>query len=480
MRLAHSVAQVRAAEDEVLGRLADQGLPPDTLMQRAASGLAYAVADFLGPVYGRRVRLLVGSGNNGGDALYAGAVLARRGAQVEAVLISPEGVHKTGLAALLAAGGRVWKADHSPGSGLRNERTKAVDVVIDGIVGIGGRGELRADAQQALKDCQGAPIVAVDVPSGIDVDTGEVHGAHVRAALTVTFGTHKVAHLVDPAAQACGVVELVDLGLSIPGPLAVSLQAGDVARMMPKVDPTGHKYSRGVVGLRTGSAAFPGAAVLSVAGASCGLAGMVRYVGAAADGVQAAHPEVVVGPGRVQAWVVGSGGWSDAQAALKASLSDGVPVVVDADALTPFVRTRARSKVSSPVVLTPHAGELAKMLAVERAEVEARPLHYAHEAAERFGAVVLLKGRRSIIAEPGSSRVVVNTTGTPWLATAGSGDVLAGLIGALLASGLREFDAASVGAWLHGAAGTLASDGGPISARQIADAIPGVVRQLPS
>ena len=129
-------------------------------------------------------------------------------------------------------------------------------------------------------------------------------------------------------------------------------------------------------------------------------------------------------------------------------------------------------------MLTPHAGELAKMLAVERAEVEARPLHYAHEAAERFGAVVLLKGRRSIIAEPGSSRVVVNTTGTPWLATAGSGDVLAGLIGALLATGLREFDAASVGAWLHGAAGTLASNGGPISARQIADAIPEVVRQL--
>ena len=124
MRLAHSVAQVRAAEDEVLGRLADQGLPPDTLMQRAASGLAYAVADFLGTVYGRRVRLLVGSGNNGGDALYAGAVLARRGAQVEAVLISPEGVHKTGLAALLAAGGRVWRSDDSPGIGAA-QRTNA-------------------------------------------------------------------------------------------------------------------------------------------------------------------------------------------------------------------------------------------------------------------------------------------------------------------------------------------------------------------
>jgi ADP-dependent NAD(P)H-hydrate dehydratase / NAD(P)H-hydrate epimerase len=455
---AHTVEQVRAAEAELMARM-----PDGALMQRAAAGLAAAVVDFLGSAYGRRVLLLVGSGDNGGDALWAGAMLARRGVQVEAWLLSDK-THGEGRAALERAGGRVV-----------TQPTRRPEVVVDGIVGIGGRGGLRENAANALKLLHGIPVVAVDTPSGVGVDTGEVDASedasHVEAALTVTFGSHKVCHLVDPAAQACGAVHLVDIGLELPEPQLEALQPEDVAALVPRPATDAQKYTRGVVGIRAGSAQYPGAALLSVAGAACGLAGMVRYVGdeAVADTIKAQHPEVV-GAGRVQAWVVGSGGGESAGEALHAALADGVPVVVDADALQHVEPGQA-------AVLTPHAGELAAMLGEDRQDIEQRPLHFAREAARKYDATVLLKGRRTVIARP-DGRARVNTTGTAWLATAGAGDVLGGLIGALLAAGLTPYDAASVGAWLHGAAATLASDGGPVVAGWVAEALPAVVSGL--
>src|SRR6478735_6891082 len=200
MRRAHTVEQVRAAEAELMAQL-----PEGVLMQRAATGLATAIGELLGSVYAARVLLLVGAGDNGGDALWAGARLARRGAAVEAVLLSSK-VHLDGLAALRDAGGRTVSV----------EDARKPDVVVDGIVGIGGRPGLRPEAEAALSHLAGVPVVAVDVPSGVDVDTGRLEGGHVRADVTVTFGTHKVGHLVDPAAQACGVVHLVDIGLDLP------------------------------------------------------------------------------------------------------------------------------------------------------------------------------------------------------------------------------------------------------------------------
>ncbi|PVG84885.1 NAD(P)H-hydrate dehydratase [Nocardioides gansuensis] len=436
-------------------------LPDGTLMLRAATGLANAVLDLLGSAYGRRVLLLVGSGDNGGDALYAGAALARRGVQVDALLLGGS-VHEPGLVALRTAGGRVVA-----------EVERRPDVVVDGIVGIGGRPGLRPEAAAVLEALAGVPLVAVDVPSGVDVDTGEVDGPHVTADVTVTFGTHKVAHLVDPAAVAAGAVHLVDIGLDLPEAAVTALQRDDVAALLPRPAGSDHKYTRGVVGVRAGSGTYPGAALLCVAGASCGLAGMVRYVGPAevAMQVRVAHPEVV-GEGRVQAWVVGPGTADGAEEALHDALADGVPLVVDADALA-----HAKAPVEGRAVLTPHAGELARMLGVERDAVEARQLHHARLAADRFGAVVLLKGRRTLVAEPGG-RVRVTTTGVPWLGTAGAGDVLTGVIGALLAAGLEPFDAASVGSWLHGAAATLASRGGPVVAGDVASAVPQVLRDL--
>ena len=456
MRSAHTVQQVRTSEAALMAEV-----PDGALMAQAAAGLAASVAELLGSAYGRRVLLLVGAGNNGGDTLYAGALLRRRGCAVEAVLLAPDQAHRGGLAALRGTGGRVVEvADASP-----------PDLVVDGIVGIGATGALRPDAAAAVAAFEGVPVVAVDVPSGVGVDSGEIEGPHVVADVTVTFGTHKVAHLVDPAARACGAVELVDLGLTLPSAAVEALQAVDVAALLPRPEPAGHKYSRGVVGLRTGSLQYPGAAVLSVAGASCGLAGMVRYDGGAADDVRRAHPEVV-GPGRVQAWVTGCGGGADAATALQECLADGVPVVVDADALAALP-----AELESPVVLTPHAGELARLLDVSREVVEAAPLRHARDAAWRFDSVVLLKGRRTLVAEP-SGRVRANATGVPWLATAGAGDVLAGVVGALLATGVGPFDAASVGAWLHGAAARLAGAGGPLVAGDVAAALPVVIGDL--
>ncbi|HEV7627335.1 MAG TPA: NAD(P)H-hydrate epimerase, partial [Streptomyces sp.] len=198
MRTAYSVDTVRAAEQELMGRL-----PDGVLMQRASAALASACSGMLGRTYGARVVLLVGSGDNGGDALFAGARLARRGAGVSAVLLSPERVHEGGLAALRSAGGWVLVAPSARIGGA--ERTVVsvepviarADLVVDGIVGIGGKGGLRPGAVE-LMDLVSAPVVSVDLPSGVDADTGEVQGAAVRADATVTFGAYKPGLLLDP------------------------------------------------------------------------------------------------------------------------------------------------------------------------------------------------------------------------------------------------------------------------------------------
>ncbi|WAU79257.1 NAD(P)H-hydrate dehydratase [Streptomyces sp. Qhu-G9] len=468
MRTAYSVETVRAAERELMARL-----PEGVLMQRAAAGLAAACAELLGRVYGSRVVLLVGSGDNGGDALYAGARLARRGAGVTAVLLAPERTHPGGLAALNRAGGTVVRGPETAGEPIRR-----ADLVVDGIVGIGGKGGLRPDAV-SLVEVLGetrATVVAVDLPSGVEADTGEVRGAAVRADVTVTFGTHKPGLLVDPAREYAGSVRLVDLGLSLPGEAELEApQHADVAALLPVPGAESDKYRRGVVGIAAGSGRYPGAAVLAVAGALRGGAGAVRYVGPAGDAVIARFPETLVSSGsperagRVQAWVVGPGAGDDADA-VAAVLKAEVPVLVDADGLRLADREVVRAR-RAPTLLTPHAGEAAALLGVSRDEVESARLTSARELAERYGATVLLKGSTTLVASPGGGPVRVNSTGTGWLATAGSGDVLSGLTGSLLAAGLDALDAGSAGAYLHGLAGRLAAAGAPIGAHDVAEAV---------
>ncbi|MFD8722046.1 NAD(P)H-hydrate dehydratase [Streptomyces sp. NPDC059629] len=468
MRTAYSVETVRAAERELMARL-----PEGTLMQRAAAGLAAACADLLGRVYGSRVVLLVGSGDNGGDALYAGARLARRGAGVAAVLLAPERTHAGGLAALRRAGGSVVAAD-SPLAA--EELILRADLVVDGIVGIGGKGGLRPEAAAlvAVVERSRAAVIAVDLPSGVEADSGEVRGAAVRADLTVTFGTHKPGLLIDPAREYAGSVRLVDIGLELPEEAGLeALQDVDVARLLPAPSAESDKYRRGVVGIAAGSARYPGAAVLAVAGALRGGAGAVRYVGPAGDEVLARFPETLVsdgGPrkaGRVQAWVVGPGVGDDADAVAEV-LAEEVPVLVDADGLRLADRDVVRGR-TAPTLMTPHAGEAAALLGVRREEVEAGRLAAVRELAAAYRATVLLKGSTTLVAEPGGETAVrVNATGTPWLATAGSGDVLSGLAGSLLASGLDGRDAGSVAAYLHGLAGRFAAEGAPTVAHEVA------------
>ncbi|MBK5995921.1 MULTISPECIES: NAD(P)H-hydrate dehydratase [Streptomyces] len=481
MRRAYSVETVRAAEAALMKRV-----PEGALMQRAAAGLAAACGDLLrrtGRVYGSRVLLLVGSGDNGGDALYAGARLARRGAAVRALLLSPDRAHAGGLAAFLAAGGQV--AEGADGLG-------PLDLVVDGITGIGGRGGLREEAVALLRavtrDRDRTPVIAVDLPSGVEADSGEVHGEAVRADATVTFGTYKPGHLIDPAAEHAGALRLVDIGLGpeLPEPPDLeALQYADVAALLPVPGGESDKYSRGVVGVVAGSERYPGAAVLAVAGALRGGAGAVRYAGPGADAVIARFPEALVhaGPpskaGRVQAWVVGpglgDGRWSEE--AVADVLGADVPVLVDADGLRLLDAETVRTRTAA-TVLTPHAGEAAALLGVAREEVEAGRLAAVRELAARYRATVLLKGSTTLVAEARDTPVRVNPTGTAWLATAGSGDVLSGLTGSLLAAGLAPRDAASVGAYLHGLAARHGSGGAPVSAQDVADSIPAAWRDV--
>ena len=487
MREVWRVADVRTAEKALMATL-----PPGTLMARAASGLARRSAELLadryGSVYGRTVLVLVGAGDNGGDALYAGAILSRRGVAVRALLLDPQRAHRAGLADLRSAGGRV--VETLPGS---------FDLVLDGIVGIGGHPPLRpaaADVVSAIGrvravDGQRPTIVAVDVPSGVDVDTGHVDGPAVPADVTVAFGCLKPALTVGAAAPMAGYVDLVDIGLRPylrATPALRVPEIADVASWWPSPAPASDKYTRGVVGVATGSDVYPGAALLSVAGASAGPVGLVRYAGGAGDLVRTAHPSVIVSArvgdaGRVQAWTCGSGFGTDDRALheVRAVLAAPVPVCLDADALTLISDGRTSRSAdllrarSAPLVVTPHDREFARLAGhdVGPDRVEA-----ALNLAAKMRATVLLKGDRTIIAAPDGS-AWVNPTGTPVLATGGSGDVLAGLIGSLLAAGLAPAKAATAGAFVHGLAGRLASAGGrPVTSADVAAALPDAIAAL--
>ena len=503
MRDAYQVTAVRAAERALM-----EIVPDGALMGRAAAGLASVCAALLarypGHVYGTRVAVLAGSGDNGGDALYAGARLASRGVAVTAIAPGAK-AHPGGTAALRAAGGRV-SGDPGAQAGLIDH----ADLIVDGLLGIGGRGGLREPfaglARQAARARQaGATVVAVDLPSGIDADTGAVDGPAVRADVTVTFGAIKPGLLIDPGAGHAGAVELVDIGLRPylkDRPCARAPQRDDISELLPRPGAESDKYRRGVLGLLAGSDRFTGAVLLSAGGAVRGGAGMVRVVTAdvAAVLVRQAWPEAVVtvhpddsdwdlpgSVGRVQAWVAGPGMGTgqDAAARLTTILRTDLPVLVDADGLTILSQVKGLLPRRAPTLITPHAGELARLLGTDAASVEAQRLEHARRAAGQLGVTVLLKGSTTVIAPPDAAEpVLVNPTGTPWLATAGSGDVLSGLAGALLAQGLAPAQAGLAAAYLHGLAGRLAAgspDGpgqAPIGASDLVRALPAAFRSL--
>lgn len=515
------------------GSLSSDGLPGTARVRRRRTGTR-------GDVRGATALLLVGPGNNGGDALFAGAHLVRRGMTATAVLASSR-AHEEGLTAFRAAGGEVVTlADLRVPSVVRS--ALAADVVLDGLIGVGARGALRPPAGglvRALAEARESAgerwpyTVAVDIPSGIGVDDGVVPGPVLPADRTVTFGALKPGLLLPPAAHLAGAVELVDVGFpavsdgegsaaarrftlgrhAMSGTDTASgrvlrMEPADVAALWPAPGARDHKYTRGVVGVVAGTSTYPGAAVLATSGAVLAGPGMVRYLGPEAVGTRVllARPEVVVTGGRVQSWVLGPGVPATspddepdddgqarrifgALAAVTGVLSEDVtggkmPAVIDAGALTML-----EHRLPAWAVLTPHAGELAELLQglghdVDRAAVEARPLHWARTAHQATGATVLLKGAITVVAGPGDTYAQADAPG--WTATAGAGDVLAGILGTLLAG--RSADVvedetlaarlAAAAVLVHGHAAARASAGGPLAALEIARAVPAVVAEL--
>lgn len=492
------VAAVRAAEEEAFRRV-----PEGALMQRAARGLSVVCLGVLdaarGAVVGARVVLLVGSGNNGGDALWAGAMLAARGCRVDALTVAPT-VHSEGAAALVRAHGRLhtWTAD-DPGLPALVD---AADLVVDGILGIGGSGGLRsaaADLADRVTE-SGAFVVAVDVPSGVDADTGAVGGPAVRADITVTFGSVKPGLVIAPGLLRTGDVRVVEIGLTFDASSRMRiLEAIDVAHWVSEPDADAYKYRRGVVGICAGSRAYPGAALLAVSAARRGNVGMTRFLDredGMADTVVSRYPDVVVDGStpidqvRVDAWGCGPGfPGDDADAlAVEAVLAAPVPAVLDAGALSVLAGSTAiralvadRNERGRVTVITPHEGEFERIVPGLLASGRRKA---AVEAARSLGAIVVLKGPGTLVASPDGT-LFVDVAGTADLGTAGSGDVLTGLSAAILAGAwadgrrsaaeLTEATAAAV--WLHGAAGRLAGHSAPVTAPDVARAIGAAMRE---
>lgn len=479
--------------------LLDAGKP---LMALASFACAQAVVADLhrrgARVSGSTILVLAGRGNNGGDALFAGAALARRGAQVR--IVHCAGAHREGLAAAIANGARAEEIGDSASdcARLRDLATWG-GTWIDGLLGIGATGAARSpistwidvlNHERAISPDE-PRVVAVDVPSGVGVSKGTVPGPVLRADITVAMGVRKPAHVVPPASSYCGTIVDVPLGIEpyLPRhPYVCSLSDADVADLWMIPGNHDHKYTRGVLGMLTGSDRYPGAALLGIAGALAVGPGMVRYVGSV--NVTSHFPEIVTETGRVQAWVIGSGldTFDDARQILRSARADCLPVVLDAGAIA----LAAEEDLPDVTILTPHAGELSSLLGqlgepMSRRDVETQPMEAARLAAEKTGAIVVAKGYVDVIVPPTGTAYAQG--GAPgWRAVAGAGDTYAGVVGGLLAelaSPRRENAAlaAAAASHIHARAALRASRaegriGHPIRAHEIADAMSDVIDEI--
>jgi ADP-dependent NAD(P)H-hydrate dehydratase / NAD(P)H-hydrate epimerase len=453
-------------------RTIDAGTPVSVLMARAGRAVAWEARRMTGGAYGRRTVVVCGKGNNGGDGLVTARALGRWGMRTHVVELAA-GVDRRALERAL----------------------ERADVAIDAMYGTGFRGALEGDAAwfaELLAAWQG-PVLSVDVPSGVDGLTGAVQGSAVRADRTVTFQARKTGIVFEPGRSHAGVVTVapigVDLGLDGLDPLPLGmLEADDIMRLVPPRAPTAHKWMAGVMvvggsGGMTGAPMFVSHAAMR-AGAGivwCGLPGEAAARGAAGsevitralpsdgDGVLAprAADAVLATISRFGALALGPGLGADPsiREPVRALVAEArVPLVLDADGLNAlngdFEALRARHTAGLATVLTPHDGEYSRLAGQPVGDDRVAA---ARRLADRAGAVVLLKGPATVVAEPagardpGGARVALNPTGTAALATAGSGDVLTGVIAAFLARGVPAFEAAAAAAWVHGRAGSVAA-----------------------
>lgn len=447
---------MRAAEERCW-----QAQPGVDLMSRAASAVADAARELAGA---GGVLVVVGAGNNGGDGLFAAAQLAET--LPVSLWLTLGRAHEAGLRAARDAGADIVEETQA------RQLVREGAIVIDAFTGLGSRPGLPDDVRALADLCreQRATVVSVDLPSGLDTDSGAAHPSF-NATRSVTFAALKPCHVLQPAATRCGEVRVADIGVKVDEGAIRRVELADIASWWPVPDGVSHKYTRGVVLLDTGSMQYPGAALLGLAGALHAGAGMARYVGPAdAQLVLGRFPSVVLQSGRAQAAVIGSG-WGEPQLARADAIAElGIPVVADAEALQCLP-----SGSLDAWLLTPHAGELAALLGVTREAVEQDPVESVREAARRTGATVLLKGGTQYVAET-SGRVTIAVPGPGWTASAGSGDVLAGICGALLAAGLAPWRAGVVGASMQALAATRHP--GPFPPDRLAELLPGVIAAL--
>ncbi|PMC68868.1 NAD(P)H-hydrate epimerase [Corynebacterium aurimucosum] len=523
MRPAYTVATVRAAEK----RLLEQQSHEDQLMKLAAAAVAETASVMLEARPGA-VLILAGSGGNGGDGLYAGAVLASRGVTVHALV--PERCHEEALAAFCSAGGTVL----SPG-----EVPTDTALLIDAIAGLGSARGLSDASLSLYRDttAAGAAVLAVDMPTGVDADTGVCAADAVNADVTVTFGSPRLGHAL---AAECGQVVVSDLFLpgapsfaetlaeldepaafiahepSVPTPFAwqsgeLDLPGGRASRPWPVgctgpiTDPTpgarSDKYSGGVVALAAGSNTYPGAGILCATAAVRATPSMVRFIGD--NSITSLLPELVCHPdvassGQAQAWVVGPGRGTDAAAAteLRKVLAQDLSTVLDADALTLLARnTSLRQTVTEHpmTILTPHEGEFRRLYEATFGSAPDASDGWScalHELADELNSIILLKGHLTRVTAPGQPIYSFNA-GHSFAATPGSGDVLSGILGAVMAQLFASAPAASpagviaevlhAGA-IHAHAAAIAAETpegfAPCSASQIAAAIPRAIARL--
>lgn len=484
MRLV-GAAEMRAIDREAIDRLR---VPALVLMERAGQAVASAVRPLLGP--GGKVTVVCGGGNNGGDGYVAARLLLGEGNPVALLALVPQ-EHLSGDALTMrerAAAAGVAIADAPEPLGALAVR--AGDVVVDALLGTGlARAPegafVQAISAMAAARAAGAKVVAVDVPSGLSADTGLPLGACVQADRTVTFAFLKRGLAVYPGATLAGEVTVADIGIPAQAaavlPISAELLEEEDARaLLPPRPPGAHKGDTGRVLVVAGSRGKTGAAHLALTGALRGGAGLVWLV-ARADVMAlalAGRPEAMsvplpgdgpLGSGDVpalveaaraaDALVIGPGipRGPDTGSALRELLRQiGKPAVLDADALNALAERGGPRDLGVPVVLTPHPGEMARLTGRAVAEVQANRIELAAESARAWGVTVVLKGARTVVADPAGPPAVI-PTGNAGMATGGTGDVLAGLAGALLASGLAPGAAGRVAAWVHGRAGDLAA-----------------------
>ena len=502
---------MRAADAEAIRG----GTPSAVLMENAAEALVRALERAF-PDW-KRVVVVCGPGNNGGDGLAAARLLTSAGVAASVFTLRDPGDYRGDAAANAARAGRVGlslRALSDPAGFARLAGAlRECDGIVDALFGTGLARALTGNARRAVGalNASGKPIVAADLPSGLSADRGAALGPAVRATLTVAFAAPKPCHVLPPASGFCGAVFVADIGI----PRAALdkradrvwlTEAEDVRELLPPRPLDTHKSDFGSLAVVAGSRGKTGAAILAARGALRGGAGLVTVLcaGSLAPLVVASLPEAMTSSLPESAGALSADGAPAAVRALRgfdaAVVGPGLstsaetvrfletivagtrlPLVADADALNAFAgRPRFFARHRGPVVLTPHPGEAGRLLGRSTADVQADRLGAARSLARRSGAVCVLKGARTLIAAP-SGEVVVNPTGTPLLATAGTGDVLAGLLGALIAGGLPAFDAAVAGVWLHGAAaeeltGRFGDSG--MLAHEAADAIPEARRRL--